>query len=97
MPSIQEQIKEIEDEYARTQKNKATEGHLGRLKAKLAKLRRQLDEPDSKTSSSHEGFEVARYGNGVSFHRLSNHMPSPSTNTLIARNASLDGKSNESS
>jgi ribosome-interacting GTPase 1 len=29
-------------QYARTQKNKATEGHLGLLKAKLAKLKREL-------------------------------------------------------
>jgi hypothetical protein len=29
----------------RTQKNKATEYHLGQLKAKLAKLRTQLQEP----------------------------------------------------
>ena len=37
-----ERIKEIEDEMARTQKNKATEFHMGQLKAKLAKLRTQL-------------------------------------------------------
>jgi hypothetical protein len=42
---VVEQIKEIEDEYAKTQKNKNTEYHLGRLKAKLAKLRRELLEP----------------------------------------------------
>ena len=30
---------------ARTQKNKATSNHLGLLKAKLAKLRRELIEP----------------------------------------------------
>lgn len=36
------QIKELETEYARTQKNKATEFHLGLLKAKLSKLRREL-------------------------------------------------------
>jgi ribosome-interacting GTPase 1 len=30
---------------ARTQKNKATAGHLGLLKAKLAKLRRELITP----------------------------------------------------
>eukprot|EP00382_Lankesteria_abbotti_P009473 CAMPEP_0114015904 /NCGR_PEP_ID=MMETSP0372-20130328/13072_1 /TAXON_ID=340204 /ORGANISM="Lankesteria abbotti" /LENGTH=42 /assembly_acc=CAM_ASM_000359 len=39
---ILEKIKEIEAEMARTQKNKATEYHLGLLKAKLAKLRSQL-------------------------------------------------------
>lgn len=30
---------------ARTQKNKATSAHLGQLKAKLAKLRRELISP----------------------------------------------------
>lgn len=39
---ILEKIKEIELEMTRTQKNKATEYHLGQLKAKLAKLRTQL-------------------------------------------------------
>ena len=39
-------IADIEAEMARTQKNKATEGHLCLLKAKLAKLRREvLDGP----------------------------------------------------
>jgi uncharacterized protein len=36
---ILEKIKEIELEMSRTQKNKATEYHLGLLKAKLAKYR----------------------------------------------------------
>jgi len=54
---ILEKIKDIEFEYARTQKNKATEYHLGLLKAKLAKLRTQLLEPP-KTGKSGEGFEV---------------------------------------
>jgi len=36
---ILEKIKDIELEMSRTQKNKATEGHLGILKSKLAKLR----------------------------------------------------------
>lgn len=35
-------IAEIETEIARTQKNKATNYHIGLLKAKLAKLRQQL-------------------------------------------------------
>lgn len=39
---IVEQIAEVKAEMARTQKNKATEHHLGRLKAKLARLESQL-------------------------------------------------------
>lgn len=40
--SILQKIAEVEAEMARTQKNKATNYHLGLLKAKLAKLRAQL-------------------------------------------------------
>jgi hypothetical protein len=39
--SIQEKIKAIEDEMARTQVNKATNRHLGVLKARIARLREQ--------------------------------------------------------
>ena len=35
---------------------------MGQLKAKLAKLRTQLQEPSSKGGASGEGFEVQRYG-----------------------------------
>lgn len=44
---ILERIKEIEQEMDKTQKNKATEGHLGMLKARLAKLRSELLTPSS--------------------------------------------------
>eukprot|EP01089_Gocevia_fonbrunei_P017222 TRINITY_DN5513_c0_g2_i2.p1 TRINITY_DN5513_c0_g2~~TRINITY_DN5513_c0_g2_i2.p1 ORF type:complete len:263 (-),score=58.38 TRINITY_DN5513_c0_g2_i2:398-1186(-) len=47
---------------ARTQKNKATEYHLGQLKAKLAKLRSQLLEPGGKSSGPGEGFAVKKFG-----------------------------------
>ncbi|KAK9739281.1 50S ribosome-binding GTPase [Popillia japonica] len=46
---ILEKISEIEKEISRTQKNKATEYHLGLLKAKLAKYRSQLLEPSKKS------------------------------------------------
>jgi len=58
-----EKIKEIEFEIGRTQKNKATEYHIGNLKAKLAKYRSQLLEPSSKGKSGGEGFEVSKFGN----------------------------------
>ncbi|CAI0473247.1 unnamed protein product [Linum tenue] len=61
---IIEKIKEIEFEMARTQKNKATEYHLGQLKAKIAKLRTQLLEPPKGSSGGGDGFEVTKFGHG---------------------------------
>ncbi|KAH8100485.1 developmentally regulated GTP-binding protein [Cristinia sonorae] len=59
---IVEKIKEIEEEMARTQKNKATEYHLGTLKAKLAKYRAQLLEPATKSGGAGTGFDVQKSG-----------------------------------
>lgn len=47
---------------ARTQKNKATNAHLGMLKAKLAKLRQELIAPKGGSSGGGEGFDVAKTG-----------------------------------
>jgi len=47
---------------ARTQKNKATSSHLGMLKAKLAKLRRELIEPKGGGGKTGEGFDVQKTG-----------------------------------
>jgi len=49
---------------ARTQKNKATSQHLGILKAKLAKLKRELMDPKSKGGGGGkgEGFDVTKAG-----------------------------------
>ena len=48
---------------ARTQKNKATAFHLGQLKAKLAKLKRELLTPTSGGGGGGgAGFDVARTG-----------------------------------
>lgn len=59
-----ERIKEIEAEMARTQKNKATNYHLGTLKAKLAKLRSELflEQSGGGGGGAGEGFDVARNG-----------------------------------
>lgn len=61
---ILEKIQQIQDELARTQKNKATEYHIGLLKGKLARYRRELLEPQpgQGSSSSGQGFEVAKAG-----------------------------------
>eukprot|EP00808_Paulinella_micropora_P014406 g23421.t1 len=60
--SILQKIQEIEHEMARTQKNKATEYHLGTLKAKLAKLRTQLMAGPKGSSAPGEGFDVMKSG-----------------------------------
>ncbi|XP_044724278.1 TGS domain-containing protein [Hirsutella rhossiliensis] len=63
MSTTVEKIKEIESEMARTQKNKATSFHLGQLKAKLAKLKRELLTPSSGSGGGGgSGFDVARTG-----------------------------------
>ncbi|KAJ1912189.1 Ribosome-interacting GTPase 2 [Tieghemiomyces parasiticus] len=59
---ILEKIGDIEREIARTQKNKATEHHLGLLKAKLAKFRAELLEPKSAGGAKGEGFDVMKSG-----------------------------------
>ncbi len=61
LEAIQERIQAIEYEMSRTQKNKATEGHLGLLKGRLARLRTQLLEPTA-SGSKGEGFAVEKYG-----------------------------------
>lgn len=49
-------------QMAKTQRNKATMGHLGLLKARLAKLRRELITPKSAGGGTGEGFDVAKTG-----------------------------------
>lgn len=65
--STNQKIAEIEAEMARTQKNKATAFHLGMLKAKLAKLKRDMIEPrggggGGGGAKAGEGFEVTKSG-----------------------------------
>lgn len=61
---ILEKIAQIQDELSRTQKNKATEYHIGLLKGKLARYRRELLEPQpgQGSSSGGQGFEIAKAG-----------------------------------
>ncbi len=61
---IPEKIKAIQDEMARTQVNKATEHHLGLLRAKIAKLKREQETKSKKITVS-DGFDVRRAGDAT--------------------------------
>jgi len=65
--SVLQKIADIEAEMARTQKNKATNAHLGLLKAKLAKLRAELVKEAGAGAKGAgggggQGFEVSKTG-----------------------------------
>ena len=61
---LEEKLKELEDEMARTQKNKATEHHIGLLKAKIAKLKREIIAP-KKSGIKTGGFDVKKSGDAT--------------------------------
>ena len=66
---IPEKIKEIQDQIHRTQINKATEFHIGLLKAKIARLKREMQENvHGKTRHSggeNIGFDVRKAGDAT--------------------------------
>lgn len=57
-----QKIAEIEADIARTQKNKATNKHLGMLKAKIAMLKREILNPKGGKSGPGMGFDVTKSG-----------------------------------
>ena len=64
MATIDEQIKSLEDEISKTKDNKATQGHIGKLKAKIAALRPRQEKAQahSRSSGGNQGFEVKKSG-----------------------------------
>ena len=63
---IPEKIKAIQDEIHRTQLNKATEHHIGLLKAKIAKLKREQESiAVKKSAKKSDGFDVKRTGDAT--------------------------------
>jgi ribosome-interacting GTPase 1 len=64
MSSLEEHITEVEDEIRNTAYNKATQGHIGRLKAKLAVLRLER-ETRAKGKGGGVGYAVRKSGHAT--------------------------------
>ena len=62
--AIEKQIEEIEEEIFNTQKNKATEHHIGKLKAKLARLREEVKKRKG-TGVKGKGFAIKKSGDAT--------------------------------
>jgi hypothetical protein len=62
--TIEEEIKEIEEELRKTPYNKATQHHIGRLKAKLARLREELQKQATAKSAS-KGYGIKKSGDAT--------------------------------
>lgn len=65
MAGLEDTIKELEDELQRTPYNKATSKHIGRIKAKIAKLRDDAVNRALKSGGSGEGFTVKKSGDAT--------------------------------
>ena len=64
--TIEEEIKSIEDELWKTPYNKATQHHIGRLKAKLARLKEdQQRQAIAKSAARGEGFNIKKSGDAT--------------------------------
>ena len=62
---LPEKIKKIEDDIHRTQVNKKTEHHIGLLRAKLSKLRAELEEQQTRKTGSRIGYDVKKSGDAT--------------------------------
>ena len=62
--AIEDRIKDIEDEIKKTQYNKATSHHIGKLKAKLSKLKEE-SLTRSSSGSKGRGFNIKKSGDST--------------------------------
>ena len=63
--TIEDQIKAIEDEIQKTQYNKATQHHIGKLKAKMARLKEELQLRQLKSGGGGPGYAVKKSGHAT--------------------------------
>ncbi|MDG6909369.1 MAG: GTP-binding protein [Nitrososphaerota archaeon] len=62
---LPEKIKKIEDDIHKTQVNKKTEHHIGLLRAKLSKLRAELEEQHTRKTGARLGYDVRKSGDAT--------------------------------
>ena len=62
---VPESIKKLEDEIRKTQINKATNHHIGILRAKIARLKLEQDEKSGRSSKSSRGYDIRRSGDAT--------------------------------
>lgn len=60
--TVEEQLKAIEEEIAKTQYNKATQGHIGKLKAKIARLKEEQEKRAAAGGGGGQGYDVKKSG-----------------------------------
>ncbi len=65
MESIDKEIESIKEEISNTPYNKSTEEHIGRLKAKLAKLKEEKRKKAEKKPSGGQGYAVEKSGHAT--------------------------------
>ena len=90
MVDYSKKIKELQDELKKTKYNKATQGHIGIVKAKIAQLKeKQESRTQKKTGKSEHGYSVRKSGDGTV---LLLGFPSAGKSTLLNK---LTGASSE--
>lgn len=65
MATIKEQIVQLEEEIKNTKYNKATQHHIGKLKAKVARLKEDLEVRRAAGRKSGSGYQVKKSGNAT--------------------------------
>jgi small GTP-binding protein len=65
MATLDEQIKEIEEEIQKTPYNKATQHHIGKLKAKVARLKSELEVRRLRSGGGGVSYAVKKSGNAT--------------------------------
>jgi len=67
LATIEEQIQALEEEITGTKYNKATSGHIGKIKAKIAALKKKREKAQAhaKSGGGSDGFEVKKSGDAT--------------------------------